>query len=194
MRKETLSILFGCMLISPAVIAENVGLGVSVTSDTRSAYLPIKIQESYRVEPFLTYYKDEYGNDVEEYGTSHKNNFSTLNIGTGFFKSRNINDSIGTYFGLRVSYTKQKRGNATTGTYVSSSEEKLTGFNYAPVVGFDYSIFQDLTVGFEAEWAFYDLSGEQKLDNGSPEHYIEKSTVKNRGQSTNTRMIVRYFF
>ena len=170
MKKETLSILCGCLLISPAVIAENVGLGVSVTSNTRSVYLPIKIQEAYWVEPFLTYYKDEYGNDVEEYGTSYKNNNSTLNIGTGFFKSHTVNDSIGTYFGLRASYTKQKRGNSNTGTYVSSSEEELTGYNFAPVVGFDYSIFQNLAVGFEAEWVFYDLSGEQKQDNGSPEH------------------------
>jgi hypothetical protein len=194
MKKETISMLCGCLLISPAVIAENVGLGVSVTSNTRSVYLPIKIQESYWVEPFLSYYKDEYGNDVEEFGTSYKNNHSALNIGTGFFKSRTVNDSIGTYFGLRISYAKQKQGNAATGTYVSSSEVELTGFNFAPVVGFDYSIAQNLTVGFEAEWAFYNLSGKQKQDNGSPEHYIEKSTVKSNGQSTNTRVIVRYFF
>jgi len=194
MKKSVIFVVCLGLYISQTAVAENLGLGVSIKSNDASIYLPINVHEEFRVEPFISYSSYDGRENEEGLEISYKNNYSNLNFGIGFFKIQALKEQISAYYGLRSSYTKNEQSfNRIEESNKYGNEKETSGYTVSPIIGFEYSIINDLLVGFEAEWWFSDLEGKEVTSYGEPVDDI-KTNIKNKSQGTNTRVTVRYFF
>src|SRR5262245_27641222 len=88
-------IMLACF--SHAAAAE-FGIGVSVESNDTQIYLPIDIDEKWRIEPSLRYFATR--SSLNDSSFSSK----SLELAVGGFRLLSLRDSIRMYVGGRVSY------------------------------------------------------------------------------------------
>jgi len=159
-----------CGAAAPAFAAD-VGLGVSVESGDSTIYVPIDINETFRIEPLLRYVEAKREIDTGVIGTLRQR---TLQIGTGLFAVKSLAESFDLYYGARLSYLKSEPDYSNEAIAISDSD----GYSIAPTLGFEYSFNKHLSIGGEAEWFYQDINGD--LD--------AKAT------GTDTRLILRFRF
>lgn len=185
--------------LSSMLCAADTGLGVSIKGNDSSIYLPVRISDQVRIEPFVRYHKDDYSTkskEIVEFYESNKNNSEGFDVGVGVFNTIEIIENTSIYYGLRMSYSRSSSEyESKSETYSYVREEKLTGYNLSPTLGFEYSITENFTIGFEAEWNYYNLSGDrEQINTHESDIYSEINDVKRTGSGTKTRGIVRFYF
>lgn len=187
-----LFLLFALAFV-PALHADNVGLGVSIKSSQTTVYLPIKIREFYRIEPFINYYKNSKESKLRQASGSRNNDNSSYEAGIGLFKSNKLRQNTNLYYGLRASYTKYSYEEDSTfsssgrSTYSYSSERLIL----SPTVGVEHSFTQQFVLAFEAEVYFGKLKGKNR---SNLQYYFNDSDDEQELSGSNTRVILRYFF
>lgn len=185
--------IFALAMVSPTVFAIEPGLGVSFKSNDINIYLPVNVSKSFRVEPFFGQHKS----DEKEQGD--KVTFSEKEFGFGAFGLHKNTDNIGLYYGARFAYVESKyaysRAYEEGYSSTNNSSDEQSGYSFAPVLGFEYSVIPQLTVGGEASWEFIELDGKDKSSFNNSYSVTERSTKTETSQNnTVTRLMVRYYF
>ena len=189
--------LYGSILIvilaASGAVAATVGLGVSAKSGDTSIYIPVDINNSIRIEPFVQSRKSS--SDYKHYdagfpsGSSDSKSSSSY-YGVGIFGKSSINENSNTYYGARFAYL--------TGKFESKSdshnyESDYSGYDIAPTLGFEYYITEKFSVGAEAEWYYEKTDGEIKSIS-SFGGVVLTSDEEQESTGTYTRILVRFFF
>ena len=210
MNRFIISKVFLLFAFSPTLNAGNLGLGVSIKPGETAVYLPIKVSEFYKVEPFIEYSKnsselisphspDSQNDDAD----SQNDDYSTRAIGVGLFRSKEMGQSANLYYGLRASFTKVKsrRQNKSSYTYGDTTEITINktrgserGFILSPTVGVAYSFAQQFVLALEAQLNFGKYKGKESYYDKDLSKYIEASTERKEQSGTDTKVILRYFF
>ncbi len=176
--KKCISATIVSLLLATPVYAVEWGLGASTKSDDNAIYFPVKATDTLRIEPFLRQLKQEEDDD------GRKSNYETFNIGIGLFSIANIKDKSHFYYGARASYTETK---TKWQHHYGDSKTKSYGYTLSPTIGFEYFITDKISIGAEAEWAYFDTSGSE-TNNGV------KTDREFTETDTNTRILIRYLF
>jgi len=154
------------------------GLGVSIKSHDNAIYAPIRVSESFLIEPY--YRQNEYksSNDFSSSGNEQEE------IGLGVFSTLTDENDIRVYFGLRAGYVERINYYQSATGYFS---DKNDGYRFSPTVGFEYMLLKSLALSGEAEWYKYKLDG-HRTDDGV------KERIDFSSKGTDTHIIVRYYF
>lgn len=168
MRKLLAYLLFVVLMVSSfAGRAAEFGLGVALSGSGSGIFVPININEQWRVEPSLLYFESE----ARQFGGEFSNDFYSW--GVGVFRLWPSSDQVRTLAGVRVS----RQG-------FSQKDLKADGHGIAPAVGFEYAVTPRLVVGAEAALEYVDLDGEDAV--GDP--------VRQTSTETRTAVTLKYFF
>jgi len=193
MRKVCFIVMAGYIVIPSVSVASDYGLGVSIKSSDVSVYLPIRVSESLLVEPYFRFFS--YDDSKSGAATSQDNSSTTYDIGAGVFRILDSTNNLSPYYGARIGYVNREsnyESRYSSGSWGSESTSR--GFSIAPAIGVKYSFYENISVGFEAEWSYV------KLDNDGVDKSIgiaPSSDGTNGSQTssgTNTKIIIRYFY
>lgn len=188
--------IFALAMVSPTVFAIEPGIGVSFKSNDINIYLPVNVSKSFRVEPFIGQYKSNESEDLS------KESYSQKEIGLGAFGLHQSTENVGLYYGARLARVETRRAYSTQYSYeddtfssANKSSDDQSGYSFAPVLGFEYRLVPQLSVGGEASWAFVELDGKDKRSYNTGYSVTESSTKTETSQNnTVTRLMVRYYF
>lgn len=194
--KRVSLLLLPIALSANSAFAIQPGLGVSIKSNDSNVYVPINFGAHFRLEPYLGYSK---------YESSENKNTSTsreTEIGVGAFGISKAINNTSIYYGARISRLESTRHSTYTDSssysdseYSSTTKQTLDGYAIAPVLGFEYFVTPQFTLGAEASWIFSDLDGKYKRT--SSYSYGEDTApldIDTKQNSTSTRMLARYYF
>lgn len=169
MRKPLASLLFVVLMVSSfAGRAAEFGLGVALSGSGSGIFVPVNINEQWRVEPSLQYLKSE----ASQFGSEFSNDIYSL--GVGVFRLWQSSDQVRTLAGVRVS----RQG------FSQNDQFKADGHGIAPAVGFEYAVTPRLVVGAEAALEHVDLDGEDAAGD----------RVRQTSTETRTAVTLKYFF
>jgi len=151
MKKKIVSSMF--LSFCSVYAAADVGIGVSVNSQDRRVYMPIDVSESFRIEPQFTYFEQSisvptFDNDTE---------YTAFSL--GLFKKQKMAENFNFFLGARIGYVQDER---KTESDTSMSTSDLSGYSIAPTIGFEYYVFDKLSIGGEVAWSYTDLDGEEE--------------------------------
>jgi len=144
------------LAIAAPVWSADFGVGVSAKSNDSTIYVPIDINDSFRVEPLVRYSKDT---SVFAGGRSK---YETYEIGTGLFKLYPLTESIHIYYGGRLSYLNLKAETNFQAPVVDFNRSSSDGYRIAPTLGFEYFFKKHLSIGGEAQWYYSDLEANRQ--------------------------------
>jgi len=150
--KRLLAVL-GIAVTAPAWAAD-VGVGVSARSDDATIYVPIDVNDTFRIEPLARYAKDT---SIFPGGRTKR---ETYEIGTGLFKLYPLTESIHIYYGGRLSYLNLKYDTNFYGPAINSDRSRSDGYRIAPTLGFEYFFNKHLSIGGEAQWYYSDIEAD----------------------------------
>lgn len=143
------------LAIAAPVWSADIGVGVSVKSNDHTIYVPIDINDTFRIEPLVRYSKDTSESDGAR--TRHE----TLEIGAGLFKLYPLTESIHIYYGGRLSYLNLESELNYPASMVSSNTS-ADGYRIAPTLGFEYFFNKHVSIGGEAQWFYSDLEHDRQ--------------------------------
>lgn len=144
------------------------GLGTTLNDTGGTVYVPIEIDETMRLEPFGSYFRNEFGTPG---GTS---GFSGLELGIGVFKSTALEERVRVYAGGRLSFLYAE--NEVAG----GPDETAKGLAVSPVLGGEVFPLPQLSFSVEV---FATLSQQDAS--------IENDTTD---YGTGSRFVARFFF
>ena len=184
------------ILAASGAVAATVGVGVSVRSGDTSIYIPVDINNSIRIEPFVRARKSsgDYEHRVGSYAYSSDYEDSYRYYGVGIFGKSSINENSNTYYGARIAYTTGKHeynSESSNGDYYSG-ESDLSGYGIAPTLGFEYYITEKFSIGAEAEWYYEKFDSDTKSTSSFGD--VETTNEEDKSTGTNTRVSIRLFF
>lgn len=201
MNRFIISKVFLLFAFSPTLNAGNLGLGVSIKPGETAVYLPIKVSEFYKVEPFIRYSKNS--SELIFSPDSENVDKSTRAIGVGLFRSKEVGQNADLYYGLRASFTKVKERWQYKSSYTDGDTTKITinktrdsekGFILSPTVGVAYSFTRQFVLAFEAQLNFGKYKAKESYYDTDLSKYIENSTERGEKSGTDTKVILGYFF
>jgi len=184
-------------LCSTSALSAEFGLGVSAKSDDGWIYVPIEINDKYRVEPSVRYqssefsYSDPAGMSSDAF---RRQESDTLELGIGVFRLMKVAESAQFYFGGRVAYVDTKTTLGSTITYIpgpiisTQSETSQDGYRIGPAIGFEYLFGEHFSIGAEASYTFLDLEGESGVGSSF------RTEIEQKSNGTDTQFIFRYRF
>lgn len=145
------------------------GLGTTVGSDGGTLYVPFKVGESMRVEPFGGYFRSEIDTPVGTAG------FGGLSAGLGVFRTVALGERFQSYAGGRVAYLYAE--NEVAG----GPDETASGFSIEPVLGGEAFLLPPLSLSVEvfAHYSEMDASG---------------TANDSTSYETGSRLVARFFF
>jgi hypothetical protein len=112
------------------------GIGVELARTNQTIYLPIKVSEDVRVEPFIAYTK------TSRTGSAAGEDFGSI-VGIGIFGIKPKGDALNVIYGARLGHQSFKQEYTGTFSYRSS------GYLLSPTVGFEYFVTKSFAVGAE---------------------------------------------
>ena len=186
-------------LCSTGAFAAEYGIGVSARSDDATIYLPIDINETYRIEPSVRYASSELSQTFDLTDDLREQDSDTLEVGIGVFRLAKLAESARIYFGVRAAYLDVESTLVDTTTIFPGldvtirSETSQDGYRIGPAIGFEYLFGKHFSVGGEASYTFVDLDGESTATTSSGTR-PSRTDFEQKGSSTSTRLIVRYRF
>lgn len=153
-----------CLGLASAAGAADLGLGFAIQSNGGYIMVPIKLSDSMNLEGFAAYNRWDY-----RYGqgtvNAMENQQSRFQAGLGVFWKRELTTSTNLYLGPRISWTKENNENR----YLSgNNKDSSTGYQLAPILGFEYYPIKSLSIGGEVGLAYSHLSGDNS-NYGYPE-------------------------
>lgn len=144
--------------------AQEVGVGVSAQGD-RTIYVPIKIDETFRVEPSIYYYKNK---DTGDYNSTSE----SYELMIGIFNLSQQSDKSKIYYGARAGYSAYHYK-------YNSNHEHFEGYKIAPTIGLEYLLVENLTVAGDVSLNYSNLNGNDRTRENT---------------TTDTELSVRYYF
>ena len=176
--KRLLALIALLAATSPAM-SMDFGIGVQVASSIKTIYLPIKVTETFRFEPYFSGYRQTL--DSERTGGSAS--YSGSDIGVGMFAVRPSIENASLIVGLRMARQRQRQDNAAD--YKSS----LSGYILAPTLGFEYFFTKSIAVGAETSVFYSHLKG---TESGS--FITGDGATRETLQGTTSAVTIKYFF
>ncbi len=182
MKKICFSVLL-VIVFSVNVSATDFGIGVSVKSYDSAIYIPITISPAFRIEASVRYSESEDKRDDYKYERS------SYEFGIGAFGTSKPRDFIVLYYGARLAYINGEYENSNNYYYLGSPgrDEEFDGYRISPILGFEYFIIKNFSIGGEVELYFLKTEGEI-VDDGV------KVDIEENANGTYTRAILRYYF
>ncbi len=176
--KRTLVLTALLVAITPAM-SMDLGVGVQVANSTKTIYLPIKVAETFRLEPYFSGHRQT----LDSGRTGGSASYSGSDIGIGVFAVRPSIENANLIVGLRMARQRQKQDNAAD--YKSS----LSGYSLAPTLGFEYFFTKSIAVGAEAAVFYSRLKG---TESGS--FITGDGATRETLQGTTSAVTIKYFF
>lgn len=188
--KISLSSLLSTLCLSIAALvasgaqAAQVGLGVADTnygfnSDWGTTVLvPINVNSSLRLEPYFsrsTYNRSNPGS-WHEYGQSSA-------LGLGVYNVQPAANNTNVLLGVRAELDRSTDHELSGSTYYRNS---YNGYSLAPVLGFEYFIVKNLSIGADAAY-WFSRETNRYNSGGSSRYYYSSS-------GTMTDITVKYYF
>jgi len=171
-----------------------VGVGASFKSNEGFIYIPIHLANNFMLEPFLRY------EDSHLDFAGSKSASESYSIGAGFFGVFTPTEKAQVYIGARVAYVNENSKQPISTLVLSdgpfpvppvvetvTSKTEQDGYSIAPTLGFEYSLFDRLSIGGEVAWKLTKLEGLT----GSQETRVNFDSKSNK---TTTNIILRYYF
>lgn len=178
-RKRDLFIFAAAAALSGSATCDEVGLGVSFFQDSGILFAPIAITPSFRVEPYLGFYKNS-ATSTQPYARSN----SSYVFGTGAFATKRVAENIQLYGGSRVAYLRRKQ---TYSDFPQDTSIRTSGYLVAPTVGFEYFLQRNISIGAEAGVSYTRTSGHDSYP-------ANEADTKESTTSTTTAMTIRYYW
>lgn len=188
---QRLFVAMGLVLASVSAAAADFGVGISARSDDGWLYVPIDVSQSFRIEPSIRYGSSELSFSS---GSLESQDSETWEFGVGIFGLKKITDAAHIYYGARLAYVDTESSSTQTSTIGTAIRGVSTqdGYRIGPTLGFEYLFGGHFSVGGEASYTFFDLEGESTTRFGN--FSSSTSSIEQKGQSTQTRLIFRYMF
>ena len=171
-----------------------VGVGASFKSNEGFIYIPVHLTKNFMLEPFLRY------EDAQRDFDGSKSSRESYSIGAGFFGVFTLTEKAQVYIGVRVAYVNESSRQPiatlvlSDGPFpvppvveTSTSKTDQDGYSIAPTLGFEYSLFDRLSIGGEVAWEITKLEG----STGSQETRLNYDSKFNK---TTTNIILRFYF
>lgn len=218
---SSLLVSLGALSFTAVASADTeVGLGVDL-SDFNTLYVPININDNWRVEPFVSYRSDKQNRDDEDYKQLSESRRSEL--GLGVYKVLSKTENLSFYSGLTVAYVEEVTDQESyrkeireydTYTYTSVDNNDydvdMDGMAYGLHIGIQYDLTSDIELAVEIQGIHSHIDGKQKdlSTSSSVRDYTDpnqdddvdddRREIKTDSESTriNTRtnFIIRYYF
>lgn len=135
----------GVSLLSVAsTYAAEFGVGADVNNGNATVYVPIKVSDGFRVEPYFSNQKSDQENSFNSRQTE---------IGLGLFNVSNLSDKTNLLLGARASYIRHHY-----------YDESLEGYSVAPTLGFEYFPVQNISLGADVSYVYSKLDGKGSTD------------------------------
>jgi hypothetical protein len=160
-----------------AVYGEQFGIGVQL--DTSGAvYFPVKATDTLRIEPYFDFFERD---DNETRSTDGGENQL---LGAGVFMVQSKGSNLSLYYGVRLAYVRQEYYYSSA---TSLNSEDMDGYQIEPALGFEYFIFDSVSIGGEAGYFYQNLDGSSVDSSGTYDADREFT-------GTNTSALLRYYF
>jgi len=174
--------------LASSVMGQEVGIGVSFLDNSGTVFLPISVTPSFRVEPYVGFFRSSNSGDTSTESTSSSSSNATL--GAGLFAMGRAADNVQLYGGSRVGYVRRKQTYSYSSTVSPSSDrvQKTSGFLVAPTIGFEYFLQKNISIGAEVAIAYLRTSGHDDY------YSITESDTKESTTTTLTSMTIRYYW
>jgi hypothetical protein len=188
---RNLYVAMALALAASSVSAADFGIGISARSDDGWLYVPIDVSKSLRIEPSVRYGSSEVSYST---GSIDSQDTETWELGVGIFGLKKVTDAAHIYYGARLAYVDTESTSSQTssiGTPIRGQSSQ-DGYRIGPTLGFEYIFGGHFSVGGEASYTFLDLDGESTTRIGN--FSSSTSSVQQKTQATQTRLIFRYMF
>ena len=194
--KKILLLCFITVSACQTIYASEIGLGVAIHGPRYSINIPIAVSQDYRVEGYMSYYgtKSDDGGHVSE--DLH------YEVGAGIFKLLQENRHT-LYYGARLGLADDERKISYSSTVlvggggaiatVENTDTNLKGYVVAPVVGFEYSMTDHISIGGEISYFYQYLKGVVTTSNAIGTSFPD-TNANQTYQGTTTRVLLRYYF
>lgn len=192
-KKHVISSLF-LILASGTASAVDFGIGARVADSYQGTiYLPININNSIRIEPSFTHYKEKEDWDEEGY-LSRSDSVSTIEL--GLFKVFTHQEKLKSYAGIRagisnISYEWTSRYSET----IDYNKRNYDRTIITPTFGFEYFFIPNVSLA--GEFGYIYIEGENKSRATYTNENMVDSTASDsdaRASGTQTSVIIRYTF
>lgn len=162
----------------------DVGIGVSFKDNQGAIYVPVNINENFRIEPSLYYQKSQ---DERDDGT--ESDYLYLTVSTSFYKISKLTDQSHLYYGAGIGYIENHRDYRTGGTYPRNDRVRASGYQIAPTLGAEYKLTEDFSISAQVALIYQHIETDD-LDKISG----EKLKETDKDLLTNTNIVLRFFF
>lgn len=180
--KIVITVLF-CGFISLNLQASELGIGTSIRSDEDIIYVPFTVHQDLRVEGVIGLDSSKSSNKT---GSTSSSNYDSdyYVIGAGLYKTKRTSENGTYYYGFRAAYIRSK-SNSSSGTSTGSTDN--SGYYLAPVIGFEYYISTQFTIGVDVGYIYNHWSGES-------ENTLTTNEAKTTSRMLDKSFLVRYYF
>lgn len=137
---KKLSLAIAALVSAVSVNAADIGVGASIGTNDNTIYVPINVNENFRVEPYVSTYK--VNDDDYSYRSSR--------LGVGLFKLEKTSSQTSVYWGARASYIDGR----------DSDDGDFDGYSIAPVLGFEYFPVKNFSVGGDVALEYTDVDSD----------------------------------
>lgn len=186
-----------------------VGIGATVRSDVASFYIPWQVTPGFRLEAEISRFEDEIeqeqvffrtiGLDPAQpaitYGSQPlaDNSSELTEYGIGGFWTSELRDGWLLLLGMRVNYAKSEN---KVGSTTISGDSELSGIEWAPSIGVEYELLNNIHLALEYSFYNRELDGESTTWSTGPADSVNlsRADVKTEASGTRSRIVLRYFF
>ena len=187
MKKHILTALVVCVFSLPFHAAE-FGIGASIKQNESTIFAPIKFNDKFKIEGLFVHSATKQKNSYDNADIT-KNETNSYSIGMGFYFTKSNTNSINTYYGIKIGYTRITTKYTTIGANpgeIFVSEFDGNGHYVMPAAGFEYFPIKNISIGAEIGYNFYNSDGSDNFNSRSKTSYTETGTI--------TNVIIRYYF
>lgn len=156
------------LLLSLNVNAAEFGFGATLDGDSTTIYIPINITKEFRVEPYFSSFKQKQS----EFSGAYRAN----QYGFGLFKVKEAAHNTNIIMGVRAAY------------FSGDSNGKFDGYNFGPVLGFEYFPVKNFSVGADASWQY------TQMEYSTSPVYYEDGGYTTKYYRTTTSVFIKYYF
>ena len=197
MSRKALAIV---LLLFAVPAAADVGIGASLSSDSRIAYLPLNLWSRFRLEPYLRAQKLESrasSPDTQNPPGDFSSDAQTL--GVGIFGQSSPRDRVSIYYGARLAYERRESdvislvlGPASPFIEPPTQRRKSDGYTIVPTLGLEYFFTDRLSIGAEVGWEYTELDDTITRTDTSGD--VQTITTETDTQDTQTNIVLRFYF
>lgn len=193
MIKQITLVALGTLIISTA--SAKVGIGVGISSESATIFLPVDLGQYVRIEPAFEYQKYDRSEEYSDLNRTDEATYAELSL--GLFGRFTVYENLKGYAGLRLGYNYESNEStrvSTSGT--EYTERDLQGYSIAPTLGFEYFFVENFSLGGEVSWYYRALDGDITVNqipvSGTPD--LMTGDTENTRTGTHAKLLARFYF